>query len=79
MKARRILQESAYGPETVKFMSETLEVAWARIAPTFGEDGEAKEAARQTLARIILSLPIGNPHDVGKLADLTLETMAQRS
>jgi hypothetical protein len=80
MKARKILHESAYGPETIKFMSETLEVAWARIAPTFGEDREAKEAARQTLARIILSLPIADhPPTVEKLADLALETMAQRS
>jgi type I restriction enzyme R subunit len=41
---------------------------------------EAKEAARQTLARIILSLPIADhPPTVEKLADLALETMAQRS
>jgi hypothetical protein len=56
MKARKIIQESAYGPETIKFMSETLELAWAKIAPTFGEDREAKDAARQTLARIQLAM-----------------------
>jgi hypothetical protein len=80
MKARKILQESAYGPETIKYMSETLELAWAKIAPTFGEDREAKDAARQTLARIILSLPIDDhPPNVEKPAELALETMAQRS
>jgi hypothetical protein len=72
MKARRLIEGASYGPETLKALFQAFDEAWAVIAPSFGSDAPAIEAARTRLANILLSLAREGSRDVGALRDAAL-------
>jgi hypothetical protein len=76
MEAREIISHSSRDPEVVSILCRALELAWTKIAKTFGDDEQAAERARARLAAILLAMPTGDPLNPQELADVALETMA---
>ena len=53
MRARRIIEGAAFGPEVIRTASAPFEAAWKEIADRF--DGGSQENARELLASSIIS------------------------
>ena len=66
----------SYGPEALKVLSEAFDGAWQSVAGNFGDDAAKVEAARRTLASIILSLPQSETADVEWIKNAALRVMA---
>jgi hypothetical protein len=79
MKARQLIENSSFGPDQVKAMGKALDDAWARIAPSVDDRPEAIQAARFTLADIILSLGAQGNFNSEWLADTAVKLMVSRS
>ena len=56
MKARSLLNGSAYGPERLNEIYEAFDKAWAAIKPLVQDAPLAQEAARLKLANMILAV-----------------------
>jgi hypothetical protein len=56
MKARSLLNGSAYGPERLTEIYEAFDKAWAAIKPLVQDTPLAQEAARLKLANMILAV-----------------------
>jgi hypothetical protein len=56
LKARRPIGMAAFGPEVLKVVFEAFDYAWARIAPSCGNDPHVIAATRTKLADVILAL-----------------------
>jgi len=50
MKARRLIDGAAYGPNALKALGQAFDEAWASIAGNFGDDPSDIERARLKLA-----------------------------
>lgn len=79
MKARRLIETACYDPDQVKALGQALDDAWARIAPSVNDRPEAIDAARFTLADIILGLAKQGNFDSQWLADTAVQLMLSRS
>jgi hypothetical protein len=79
MKARQLILNSSFGPDQVKAMGKALDDAWAQIAPSVDDRPEAIQAARFTLADIILSLGAQGNFDPEWLADTAVQLMVSRA
>jgi hypothetical protein len=76
MKARELLSSASYGPETRKIVFESFDLAWESIAPNFGDNPLATQAARVKLANIILSMAHDHQSDVQQIKNAALKMMA---
>ena len=76
MKARRLIDGAAWGPETVKAMGEAFDQAWTEIAGNFGDSPVEIEVARSKLANAMLSLATEGSTDVAALKAGALQAMA---
>jgi hypothetical protein len=56
MKACRVITGASFDPDTVKMLGEVLDEIWQSLAPEYGSDPQAIEAARTRLAIVILAL-----------------------
>ena len=74
MKARQIIDGAAYGPETLKALTQAFDEAWSVIAGNFSEG--AIEEARLRLAKAMLSVAAEDSRDVEALRRGALEAMA---
>ncbi|MFZ1103719.1 MAG: hypothetical protein WAN86_12905 [Hyphomicrobiaceae bacterium] len=72
MPARKLIESASFGPETLKILFQAFDEAWAVLAPRYGNDAPAIEAARTRLANILLSLAREDSRDVGLLRDAAL-------
>ena len=79
MQARALIDQAAFGAETVKAMGEAFDQAWARIAPTFGNILQEVETARIRLAEAVLSVASDDSRDVDALKRAALQAMARSS
>ena len=77
MQARALIDQAAFGAETVKAMGEAFDQAWARIAPTFGNILQEVETARIRLAEAMLSVAAEGERDVEDLKNRAIATMAK--
>ena|SRR5690349_1208821 len=75
MKARRLIDGAAFGPETLKVVGQAFDQAWAEIATTFGSDPFQVENARQMLAEALLSVATERCTDVDVLKRAALQAM----
>jgi len=57
MKARRLIDGAAYGPNALKALGQAFDEVWASIAGNFGDI----ERARLKLATALLSVTIMRP------------------
>jgi len=76
MKARQLIGSATYGPEALAALFKAFDDAWDQLAPKFGTDQLAIEAARLKLANIILSLADPNGNDPEQLKNAALRIMA---
>jgi hypothetical protein len=64
MKARRLIDGAAYGPEALKAIGQAFDEAWASISHHFGSEPKSIEAARLNLAEALLSVASEDSRDV---------------
>ena len=76
MKARRLIDGAAFGPETVKAMGQAFDQAWVEIAGNFGTVPVEVESARLMLAEAMLSIATEGSTDVAALKAGALQAMA---
>jgi hypothetical protein len=76
MKARQLIQDTAYGPEKLKVLFQAFDEAWTSIAGSFGNDPSSVEAARTKLANVILSLAQDDATDATQIKNSALRIMA---
>jgi len=75
MKARQLVAEASYGPQTIKVIGHAFDGAWAEIAHHFQDPSEI-ETARLRLANAILELAREDKRDPQKLRQQALEAMS---
>lgn len=73
MRARRIIEGAAFGPETIQVASEAFEAAWSEIAHHF--DASRRDAAREMLATSIISATREESSDVDALRRVGIRAM----
>lgn len=76
MKAGRLIDGAAFGPEALQSIGKAFDAAWEEIAGNFGNDPGQVEAARLKLANAMLSIANEESRDVGVLKQAALERMA---
>jgi hypothetical protein len=76
VKARLLIGNRAYGPDTLKVLFKAFDDAWDAVAPDVSSRAEAIEAARLKLANIILSLASEDSNDAERIKDTALQVMA---
>jgi hypothetical protein len=74
MEARRLIDGTSFGPDTLRAMGEAFDQAWAQIAGNFGEP--QAENARLRLAEAMLSIATDGSTDVSALKAGALQAMA---
>ena len=74
MKARRLIDGAAFGPDTLKAVGLAFDQAWAEIAGNFGST--QVENARLRLAEEMLSVATEGSTDVAAIKAGALQAMA---
>jgi hypothetical protein len=75
MRARRIIEGSAFGPEVIRTASEAFEAAWNEIADRI--DPGSHEEAREALATAIIAATREDSSDAEVLRGAGLRAMAR--
>jgi len=75
MKARQLIANASYDPDQLKALGKIFDDAWDRIAPHVSNRAEAIEAARLTLADIVLGLAKTGTVDPKKRAEAAVQRM----
>ena len=55
MKARRLIEDSDYAPETLTVIYQAFDDAWAEVAGHFDEDQHANERLRLAHAILVVA------------------------
>jgi hypothetical protein len=76
MKARQLISNASYGPDTLKVLFAAFDDAWRQLAPKCGDNPLAIEAARIRLANTILSLATEDSKDPEQLKAAALRITA---
>jgi hypothetical protein len=75
MRARRLIDGAAFGPETLKAIGEAFDKAWGEIAGNYGSDPTEVEMGRLRLAEAVLSVATEDSRDVAALKRGALQAM----
>ena len=75
MKARQLIADSSYGPDTLKVLFQAFDEAWKEIAPRTSQDEVAVEAARLKLASIVLTVATSESRDAQQIKSAALILM----
>jgi hypothetical protein len=73
MEARKLIAGASFGPDALKVLFRAYDEAWAILAPRYGSDQSAIEAARLRLASIMLGLMREDTRDTDALRDAALQ------
>ena len=76
MTARRLIEGSLYGPQTLQVMFEAFDQAWLEIAHHFGDAERDVEQARRRLAHAILSVTMETSTEAEQVKKDALLVMA---
>jgi hypothetical protein len=76
MKARRLIESSAYDAEALRLITRAFDAAWGEIAHHFHGDDRAIEAARLRLAHAVLVVAREDSDDPERLKRDALQLMA---
>ena len=77
MRARRLLDGVAFGPEATKAIFQAFDAAWEQIKDNFGDNPAVVEEARYRLANAVLSVAAEDSRNVEALTRGALEAMAR--
>ena len=78
MEARRLIESSSYGPNTLHVIFQAFDEAWAEIGKTFGDDAQDIQQGRMRLAHAILAVAGADSDDAESLKDNALQVMTMR-
>jgi hypothetical protein len=73
MQARKLIEDASFGPETLNTVFQAFDEAWNVLAPRYGNDAPAIEAARTRLANILLCLARAQSRDAHALKEAALQ------
>jgi hypothetical protein len=76
MRAQRIIEGAAFGPEVLKVVWQAFDEAWASIADNFAPDEH--EIAREALAQSMMSATRDNTSDIAVLRKAGMRAMYLR-
>jgi hypothetical protein len=76
MKARKLIDSTAYGPDAMKALGQAFDEAWQTIAGNFGDEPLDIERARLKLAKALLSVASEDSRNVEVLKKAALQIMA---
>ncbi len=80
VKARLLISNASYGPESLKILFEAFDSAWLQLSPSYGNDPQAVEAARVKLAETILTLAqVRTTLDADELTESALKVLSSGS
>ena len=79
MKARQLIGDCAYGPETLKVLFKAFDDAWEEIEANFDTGSGARDAARIELATVVLDLASEDSRDPDQIKQLALQIMGRNS
>ena len=77
MKARGMIEASAYGPDVLKVLGQAFDEAWAEIAHRFGSEN-AQQSARLRLAHCVLAVATDDETSVEVVKRAALKIMADK-
>ena len=77
MEARHLTGSTSFGPETLKCITQAFDDAWRSIAPDFGDNPLAIEAARLRLANVILAVAQDDRSSPAQIRRAALQIMAK--
>jgi hypothetical protein len=63
MRARQLIAGAAFPRDVLKVLSDAFEDAWSELAPHISDDPTVIEAARVSLAEIVLGIARAGPID----------------
>ena len=63
MKARQLIGSASFGPEALQAIGQAFDAAWQELEPSVSQRPDAVEAAKLSLANIVLSLARGDTRD----------------
>jgi len=75
MKARQLIADSSYGPDTLKVLFQAFDEAWKEVAPLTSQDEMAVEAARLKLASMVLTVATSESRDAEQIKSAALILM----
>jgi hypothetical protein len=75
MRARQLIADSSYGPETLKVLFQAFDEAWKEVEPLTSQDEMAVEAARLKLASIVLTVATRESRDAEQIKSAALILM----
>jgi hypothetical protein len=78
MKARKLIEGAAYGPEALKVIGQAFDEAWEAIAGNFSSDPNVVGAARMNLAKAVLSVADDDSRDVSALKRAALDIIKRK-
>ena len=61
MRARHLIGSASFSPDALKVITQAFDDAWDELAPSVSARADAIEAARLSLANIVLSLARDGP------------------
>lgn len=73
MKARHLIEGAVYPPDVLRVLFDALDDAWSVVAPDVSTRPVAIEAARLSLATILLSLAKQHPIDRASLTSAAVD------
>ena len=76
MKARKLIDGAAFGPDALKAIGQAFDTAWQEIAGNFGDDPIDIDRARLRLANALLSIAHEDSRNVEVLKHAALQRMA---
>ena len=76
MRAKKLIDGAAFGPDAVKAIGQAFDAAWAEIANNFGDDPVDIDNARYALATALLSIASEDSRDVEVLRKAALQRLA---
>lgn len=75
MRARRIIEGAAFGPEVLEVVRQAFDEAWASVADRFSS--EEHEAARESLALAMMSATREDTTEVAMLRDAGIRALSR--
>jgi hypothetical protein len=69
MRARQLIGGAAFPPETLNVIFQAFDDAWGELGPALGAEPGAVEAAKLSLATIVLSIANAGPIERASLRD----------
>jgi hypothetical protein len=77
MKARQLINNASYGPESLKVLFQAFDDAWEEMAGELGNNTLAKQAARLKLANVILDVARDGGRDPEQIKNAALKALAR--